>query len=77
MNGQKEFHLFFQRTIKEASEGLPSVLFMKFHINFFFAINEINFIKHILIPIGNAFVTKIENMYFITNNINDNLSKWR
>jgi hypothetical protein len=68
---------FYEQTIKEASEGLPILSFMKVNDKLSLAVNEINFITHISIPIWNIFVTKFEKLNFITNNINDNLSKWR
>lgn len=68
---------YYQQTIKEESQGLPSLSFMKVNDNLSLAINEINFITHISIPTWNIFVRKFENMYFITDNVNANLSKWR
>lgn len=67
---------FYEQTIKEELEGLPSLLFMKVHDNHSMCLNEINFITRISIPTWKAFVTKFQEMSFIMDNVNNTLSNW-
>lgn len=68
---------FYEQTIKEELEGLPSLSFMKVHDNHSMCLNEINFITHISLPTWSAFIKKFEELSFIINKINETLSKWR
>lgn len=68
---------FYEQTIKEELEGLPSLSFMKVHDNHSMCLNEINFITHISIPTWNAFTLKFEDLLFIINKVNETLYKWR
>lgn len=67
---------FYEQTIKEELEGLPSLSFMKFHDKLSMSINEINFITYISIPIWKVFVSKFQEMSFILDNVNKTLSNW-
>jgi high affinity cGMP-specific 3',5'-cyclic phosphodiesterase 9 len=68
---------FYEQTLKEEMEGLPSLSFMKVHDNLSMCLNEINFITNITIPTWKLFVSKFENMSFIIDNINATLNKWK
>lgn len=68
---------FYEQTIKEELEGLPSLSFMKVHDSLSMCLNEINFITNISIPTWDAFVKKFEHMSFISTNVKDNLNKWK
>lgn len=68
---------FYEQTLKEELEGLPSLPFMKVHDNHSMCLNEINFITHISIPTWQAFVNKFEDMSFLILNINKNINKWK
>jgi len=68
---------FYEQTLKEELEGLPSLSFMKVHDSLAMCVNEINFITNISIPTWEAFVNKFQSMSFITKNVNDTLSRWK
>jgi len=68
---------FYNQTLKEEVEGLPSISYMKVHNNYSMSLNEINFITHISIPTWNAFILKFEDLSFIINKVHETLSKWR
>lgn len=68
---------FYQQTIKEELEGLPSLSFMKVHDTLSMCLNEISFITNISIPTWNTFISKFKNMTFIFDKINTNLNKWK
>lgn len=64
------------QTIKEESEGLPSISSMKIQNANMMAINEIKFITEFVIPCWNIFVSKFDNMTFIIDNVYSTLSEW-
>lgn len=68
---------FYEQTIKEELEGLPSLSFMKVHDSLSMCLNEINFITNISIPTWEAFVKKFQNMSFILDNIRNTLNQWK
>jgi hypothetical protein len=68
---------FYNQTIKEEMEGLPSLSFMKVHDTLSMCINEINFITNISIPTWQLFIKKFKNMDFILEKINNVLIKWK
>lgn len=68
---------FYEQTIKEELEGLPSLSFMKVHDTLSMSLNEISFITNISIPTWNTFINKFKNMSFIIDNIYFNLEKWK
>lgn len=68
---------FYEQTIKEEIEGLPSLSFMKVHDSLSMCLNEISFITNISIPTWKLFVLKFKNMSFIIDNVNLSLSKWQ
>jgi hypothetical protein len=68
---------FYQQTLKEEIEGLPSLSFMKTHNTLSISLNEISFIKNISIPTWKIFTAKFKNMSFIMDNLNLTLDKWK
>ena len=70
-------HEFYDQSLKEEIEGLPSLSFMKVNDTLSMCVNEISFIKNISIPTWNLFVKKFNNMSFILEKINQNLYKWK
>lgn len=70
---------FYEQTLKEDKEGLPSLSFMKVNDKVSMCINEINFITNISIPTWTEFTEKfthIEDIKIIMENIHTTLSKW-
>lgn len=67
---------FYEQTIKEEIEGLPSLSFMKVHDILSMCVNEISFIKNVSIPTWKLFVSKFTNLSFIIEDINNTLEKW-
>jgi len=68
---------FYEQTIKEELEGLPSLSFMKIHNILSICLNEISFITNLSLPTWKLFVSKFNNMSFIIDLINDNLNRWK
>lgn len=68
---------FYEQTIKEELEGLPSLSFMKVHDMLSMCLNEISFITNLSLPTWKLFVSKFKNMSFIIDVINGNLNRWK
>lgn len=68
---------FYEQTLKEELEGLPSLSFMKVHDSLSMCLNEINFITNISIPTWDTFVKKFENMQFLSDTVKNTLNKWK
>ena len=68
---------FYEQALKEETEGLPSLSFMKVHDTLSMCLTEISFITNISIPTWRLFVSKFKNFEFITEKIENTLSKWR
>ncbi len=68
---------FYEQTVKEELEGLPSLSFMKVHDNLTMCINEINFITNISIPMWKLIKHKFENIGFLLDRCELTLQKWK
>ncbi len=68
---------FYEQTIKEELEGLPSLSFMKVRDNLTMCINEINFITNISIPMWRLMKHKFETMGFLLDRCELTLKKWK
>jgi high affinity cGMP-specific 3',5'-cyclic phosphodiesterase 9 len=68
---------FYEQTVKEEIEGLPSFSFMKAHDKLSMCLNEINFISNISIPTWKLFISKFKDVSFIMDNVNNTLNKWK
>jgi hypothetical protein len=68
---------FYQQTIKEEIEGLPSLSFMKVHDNLTMCLNEIAFITNISIPMWELFKTKFPKLENLFNKCQNTLKKWK
>jgi len=68
---------FFEQTVKEENEGLPSLSFMKVHDKLSMSLNEISFITNISVPTWSLFVSKFKNLEFILDKVKITLDKWK
>jgi hypothetical protein len=68
---------FYEQTMKEDLEGLPSLSFMKVRDNLTMCMNEINFITNISVPMWNLIIKKFVNLDFLMNRCERVLGKWR
>ena len=68
---------FYEQTIKEEIEGLPSHSFMKIHDNVTMCLNEIQFITLVSMPIWSAVASKFENLKILNEKLIITLEKWR
>lgn len=68
---------FYEQTIKEEIEELPSLSFMKVNDKLSICISEINFIQNISIPTWKVFVSKFKKMDFILEKNNTILLRWK
>ena len=68
---------FYEQTVKEELEGLPSLSFMKVHDNVTMCLNEITFITNISIPMWSLIKSKFNNLEFLYNKCISTLEKWR
>ncbi len=67
---------FYEQTLKEELEGLPSLPFMKVQDNLSMCLNEIAFITNISIPMWKLMRNKFEQLEFLLNNCQITLEKW-
>jgi high affinity cGMP-specific 3',5'-cyclic phosphodiesterase 9 len=70
-------HEFYEQTIKEEIEHLPSLSFMRANDKLSICINEINFIQNISIPTWKLFVSKFKKMGFLLEKNNAILLRWK
>ena len=68
---------FYEQTVKEELEGLPSLSFMKVHDNLAMCINEISFIRNISIPMWKLIKCKFEQLGFLLDKCQTTLEKWK
>lgn len=68
---------FYEQTVKEEAEGLPSLPFMKVRDSLTMCINEISFIENITLPIWNLICKKFANINILLSSCNNNLIKWK
>jgi hypothetical protein len=68
---------FYEQTLKEELEGLPSLSFMKVHDNLSMCLNEVNFITNILIPMWELIKSKFEKLGFLLDRCKNILEKWK
>lgn len=68
---------FYEQTLKEEIEGLPSLSFMKVHDNLTMCINEINFITNVSIPMWSLFKTKFNSLGFLLDRCQETLDQWK
>ena len=68
---------FYEQTIKEELEGLPSLSFMKVHDNLTMCLNEIAFITNISIPMWELVKTKIPKLQILFIRCENTLKKWK
>jgi hypothetical protein len=68
---------FYEQTVKEEIEGLPSLSFMKVHDNLTMCLNEINFITNISIPMWKLVKNKIAELGFLLDRCNNTLENWK
>lgn len=68
---------FYEQTVKEEIEGLPSLSFMKVHDNLTMCLNEITFISNISIPMWNLLKNKFVNLGFLYDRCQFTLKKWK
>lgn len=68
---------FYEQTMKEKIEGLPSLSFMKVQDNLTMCINEINFINNISIPLWELVKNKIAELGFLLYRCNTTLENWK
>lgn len=68
---------FYEQTLKEELEGLPSLSFMKVHDKLSMCFNEINFITNVSIPMWELVKRKIPNLGFLLDKCNNTLDNWK
>lgn len=68
---------FYEQTLKEESEGLPCLSFMKVHDNLSMCVNEINFITNISIPMWNIVKDKFEVLGVLVDRCHNTLECWK
>lgn len=68
---------FYEQTVKEELEGLPSLSFMKVHDNLSMCINEVSFITNVSIPMWKLIKSKFEQLGFLLDRCQSTLEKWR
>ena len=68
---------FYEQTLKEELEGLPSVPFMKVNDNLTMCLNEINFITNISIPLWELVSKKIPSLEILYTKCQNTLQKWK
>jgi hypothetical protein len=68
---------FYEQTVKEELEGLPSLSFMKVHDNLSMCVNEISFITNVSIPMWKVVKSKFENLGFLLERCQNILKKWK
>jgi hypothetical protein len=68
---------FYEQTLKEELEGLPSLSFMKVRDNLSMCINEINFITNISIPMWKIIKSKFEKLGLLLERCQLTLKKWK
>lgn len=68
---------FYEQTIKEDLEGLPSLSFMKINDTLTMCMNEINFITNIAIPMWELINRKFVTLEFLMNRCTRTLEKWK
>jgi len=68
---------FYEQTVKEELEGLPSLSFMKVRDNVNMCINEINFIKNISIPMWEIITVKRPDLAFLLDRCREILKNWQ
>ena len=68
---------FYEQTLKEEQQGLPSLSFMKVNDNLTMSLNEIRFIHHISIPMWTMVKHKFEHLGFLLDRCLDNLEHWK
>jgi hypothetical protein len=68
---------FYEQTVKEELEGLPSLSFMKVHDNLAMCINEVSFITNVSIPMWKLIKSKFEKLGFLLDKCQSTLEKWK
>lgn len=68
---------FYEQTIKEELEGLPSLSFMKVHDKLTMCLNEINFITNISIPMWKLVSIKFPTLDFLLKKCEQTLEEWK
>jgi len=68
---------FYQQTLKEELEGLPSLSFMKVQDHLSMCMNEISFITNISIPMWKLLKSKFEHLGFLLDKCQSTLEKWK
>ena len=68
---------FYEQTLKEEIEGLPTLSFMKVHDNLTMCLNEINFITNVSIPMWELVKRKIPQLNFLLARCKNTLENWK
>ena len=68
---------FYEQTVKEELEGLPSLSFMKVHDNLAMCKNEVSFITNVSIPMWKLIKCKFEQLGFLLDKCQTTLEKWK
>jgi high affinity cGMP-specific 3',5'-cyclic phosphodiesterase 9 len=68
---------FYEQTIKEELEGLPSLPFMKVYDNLSMCLNEISFIVNITIPMWDLVKSKFPHLSFLLDKCKHTLDCWK
>ncbi len=68
---------FYNQYIKEETEGLPCMSFMKVQNNYSICLNEIHFMTCISVPTWQAFAKKFNYMQLLVDSTCKNLNKWK
>lgn len=67
---------FFEQTVKEEMNNLPSLPFMKVHDTLSMCLNEINFVTNVSLPTWKIFAQKFPQMNEAVDRIHYTLSRW-
>lgn len=68
---------FYEQTLKEERQGLPTLSFMKVNDNLTMSMNEIHFIHHISLPLWRSFVRKFDHLTFLLERCTESLDHWK
>lgn len=68
---------FYEQTVKEELEKIPSHLFMKVRDKRTMCLNEISFILNVSLPTWELFVSRFTHMTFLREKLESNLQLWR